>query len=163
MATNYQDIDGSISVIDFSITLGLISLSSDKQKVVVNYTGYAYPERTDVAITAYEYSLDNGVTWATMTPSESTIVTDLTFSEAGTAQTFEWQAKADEGVDFYNVPLRIRLQGTSGEDLTSYAYGSYLLERAIQNLSTILENSPFPSNYSGISGSDLKQFAPKLI
>lgn len=163
MSLNHYDIEGEISVTDFSITLGTGALSSDKQSIVLNYTGYAYPEKTDVEISVYEYSLDNGTTWSAMTPSISTVLTSLTFSESGTAHTFEWESKEDEGMDFYNTNLRVRLRGISGLDDTGLSYGSYLFERAVQNLSTISVSPEFPDSYSGISGSDLtRQLAPRL-
>lgn len=160
MPTNHHDVDGTISVTDFSILPGTAALSSDKQSIVISYTGYSYPERTDVAISTYEYSLDNGTTWSSMTTSST--ITGLTFSEDGTAHTFEWEAKADEGMDFYNTNIRVRFNATSGSDETGLTYTSYIFEREVTNLSTAAEDSPFPDSYGGLSGSDLLKMAPKL-
>jgi len=163
MATSYYDIEGSISVIDFSATIGASVVSSDKQKVIISYTGLAYPEKTDVALTTYQYSLDNGTTWYTMTPSSSTELSDLTFSSSGTTNSFEWEAKSDVGVDFYNITLRVRLRFTSGSDITSLSYKAYTFERITQNQATFESKSPFPDSYGGTSGSSLaRQYAPKL-
>jgi hypothetical protein len=163
MAINHHDLDGTISVIDFSLTFGTTSLSSDKQKVVISYTGYAYPELSNVALDTYEYSLDNGSTWTSMTPSGSTPLTSLSFTEAGTAHTFEWMAKEDAEMNFYNTNVRIRINAISGIEETGLTYGSFYLERAVENLSTAAQASSFPDSYSGQSGADLvRLLAPKL-
>jgi hypothetical protein len=155
MTIGHHDLDGMISVIDFSLTFGSAVLSADKQSLVISYMGYAYPELTNVAIDTYEYSLDNGTTWSEMTTSST--ITGLTFSENGTAHTFEWEAKTDAGMDFYNISLR-------GVEETGLTYTSFYLDRAVQNLSTAATASPFPDSYSGQSGADLvRALAPKLM
>lgn len=164
MTISHQDLDGNITVIDFSITFGTANLSADKQKIVINYTGFAYPELNAVSIDTYEYSLDNGSTWSEMTPSESTQLTGLSFTESGEENTFEWMAKEDVGVDFYNKTLRIRFNAVSGSDETGLTYTSYYFARETTNTAKdAADRLPFPENYAGISGRQLIQdLAPKL-
>jgi len=164
MAVNHRDFDGDIAVIDFAIVFGAAALSSDKQKVVISYTGYAYPELANVELDTYEYSLDNGSTWTAMTPSGSTQLTGLAFTEAGTAHTFEWMAKDDEGMAFYNVTFRVRMNGVSGADETGLTYGSFYLERnVIDYTAEDAMQLSFPDSYPGMSGYELKQqLAPKM-
>jgi len=164
MAINHKDIDGLIEVTDFSIMFGAASVSSDKQKVVINYTGYAFPELANVALDTYEYSLDNGSTWSAMTPSGATQLTSLSFTEAGAAHTFEWMAKDDEGMAFYNKTLRVRINAVSGLDETGLTYASYYLEHATENLADQADKqSSFPDSYAGMSGNELmRQLAPRL-
>jgi len=161
MALDQFDLDGYIKVIDFTLTIDSVVLSTDKQKLEITFTGYSFPERTDVDLYSYEYSLDNGVSWDTMTTSST--ITGLTFEEEGTEHTFEWDVKDDAGMAFYNIPLRIRFNAISGVDETGLVSGTFYLERIIENLSTENSASPFPDSYSGLSGSDLMQNAPKVV
>jgi hypothetical protein len=163
MAINHKDLDGFIEVTDFALIFSTAALSADKQKVVINYVGYGYPELSNVEIDTYEYSLDNGSTWTAMTPSGSTQLTSLAFSEAGTAHTFEWMAKEDEGMDFYNTNLRVRFNAISGVDSTGLIYTSYVFERGVTNLSQQTVQSPFPDSYAGESGWEITQaLAPRV-
>jgi hypothetical protein len=162
MAISHFDLEGDISITDFRIVFGSAALSADKQKVVISYTGYAYPAKSDVDLDSYDYSLDNGVTWSQMTTAST--VTSLTFAEAGTAHTLEWAAKEDEEMNFYNQTLHIRMTGTSGADETGMTSTSYYLERAVENLAQQATQSEFPDSYGGMSGSELlQQLAPKLV
>jgi len=163
MTIGNKNFDGEISVTDFSISFGSAAVSSDHQKVVINFTGYASPELTNVALDSYEYSLDNGTTWENMTPSSGTVLTSLTFSEAGTAHTFEWEAKTDEGTAFYNTTIRVRINATSGSEETGLTSASYYFERETTDTSAATRQSPFPDSYSGKSGTELIEgLAPRL-
>jgi len=163
MTIGNKNLDGEISVTDFSISFGSAAVSADHQKVVINYTGYASPELIDVVLDSYEYSLDNDTTWETMTPSAGTDLTSLIFSEAGTAQTFEWEAKTDEGTSFYNTNLRVRINATSGSEETGVTSTSYYFVRLTTNTSVAGQQSPFPESYSGKSGTELIEgLAPRL-
>lgn len=163
MAISHFDLEGTISVIDFRIVIGSAVMSADKQKLVISYTGYAYPEKLDVTLETYDYSLDNGVTWEQMTTASA--VTSLSFTEDGTVHTLEWQAKADEGTNFYNKTLRIRMNGVSDPDETGLTYKSYYLSRPVENLADqAATQSTFPDSYAGTSGYKLlQQLAPKLV
>jgi len=163
MALGKKDLIGDISVIDFRIVFGTAAVSSDHQKVVINYTGYAFPALANGELTTYEYSLDNGSTWQAMTPSSGTDLTSLGFSAGGTAHTFEWEAKADEGTDFYNVTVRIRMNAESGSDETGVTSTSYYFERTSTNVAQSAQPSPFPESYAGQSGNELMRgLAPRL-
>jgi hypothetical protein len=164
MAINHKDLDGLISVYDFTIVFGTAAMSADKQKLVINYTGYAFPELAAVELDTYEYSLDNGATWTAMTPSGTTQLTGLAFTETGTAQTFEWMAKEDEGTAFYNQTLRVRINAVEGFSETGLISTSYYIERATTNLaSEAAMASQFPDSYPGMSGNELmRNLAPRL-
>lgn len=162
MTIGNKNLSGDISVTDFRIVFGTAAVSSDHQKVVINYTGYASPELSNGALSAYEYSLDNGTTWSSMTPSSGTDLTSLGFTEAGTAHTFEWEAKTDEGTSFYNTTVRIRLNAESGSEDTGLTSTSYYFERAQSNVQPA-PDSPFPDSYAGQSGNELMRgLAPRL-
>lgn len=163
MTIGNKNLSGDISVTDFRIVFGSAAVSSDHQKVAIDYTGYASPELADGALTTYEYSLDNGSTWQAMTPSSGTDLTSLAFTEAGTPHTFEWEAKEDEGTDFYNVTVRIRMNAESGSNETGLTSTSYYFERTVSNIAQFAEPSSFPDSYAGQSGNELMRgLAPRL-
>jgi hypothetical protein len=163
MPIDIKEFGGSLNVLDFSISsIGEPVLSTDFTKVTLGYVGKANPQNTDVDLTAREYSIDNGVTWDTMTTAST--VTGLTFSIAGTANTLIWNIKQDLGNSIYNTQIKIRFQAQavfSAETITTdYKVRSiYLLKETIPP--TIRGESVFPSDYSGTSGTDLLKNAPK--
>jgi hypothetical protein len=154
----YKNLRGDILVRDFRITYGVPSLNANKTQVDLPYKGWANPILT-VNITAYEYSMDNGTTWSSMTTSSG--ITGLPFTTAGASFLFTWDAATDEGMNRYNNFIRVRLQATSGAHVTDYAYYTLYFERIQTNLAAIGANIPFPADYSGIPPSDLMKNAPK--
>jgi len=162
MPYSYKNLTGTISVKDFRIDLGVPGLSSDRTQAVIPYAGVADPMLT-ADLTVYEYSMDNGVTWETMTPSVGTDITALAFTPAGPAHQFDWEIKTDIGALQYNRYIRIRLKAHSGLSDTGYATATLFFEKITTDTSAVGRNAPFPPDYKGIPSSDLKANAPKVV
>lgn len=160
---DYKDLLATLDCITFKIVIGSPIVSADFQNLTIPYVGTANPALSDVEITDYEYSLDGGATYTTMTLSGS-VITGLTFSTSGTAHTLLWTARADLGVQFYNTPLVIRLIGYSAtQDLSTLpALKSFEVPRVVSQ-SNLTNNSPFPPDYKGTFGPDLLKNTPKSI
>jgi hypothetical protein len=156
-----KDFKGDIKVYNFRITYGVPSLTSNKQGILIPYNGIAEPALT-ANITSYDYSMDNGSTWTAMTPSGGTSLTGLSFTPSGASLNFTWLSKSQIGLSMYNNQIRIRLRATSGALLTAYAMYTLYFERTAVNLRAQQTGSPFPSDYSGVPGSDLLENAPKV-
>lgn len=158
-----KDLAGDLNVIDFKINIiGEPVLSVDFNQVALDVTGVANPENTAVDLVAYEYSLDNGVTWVAMT--SDSVITGLTYSPTGTANSFVWNIKEDLGNAIYNtaIKIRFRAQATFGATtvLTDYKVRSiYLSKETVQT--ELRPESIFPTDYSGTFGSDMLKNAPK--
>ena len=155
-----KDLVGSISASAFRIAYQAPTLSETKRQIIIPYTGYGNPSLT-AAMTTYEYSMDSGATWNTMTKSSGTVITGLSFVPTGTALTFTWEANIDIGSDRYNNQIIVRLQATSGSLLTTAALYTLLFERASTNQAVQADNLPFPDDYRGIPGNSLLENAPK--
>jgi len=155
-----KNLPADIQTYDFKVVFGVPSLSSDKQKVEIPYTGIA-----DAALTAdivvYDYSTDNGSTWEQMTPSSGTTLTGLSFTASGSSFQFDWEAKADLGLSLYNQTLRIRLQAESGGILSNLGLYQVYFERSVSDPSLDQENVPFPEDYKGVPGEQLLTNAPR--
>jgi hypothetical protein len=163
MTTSYKAFSGEISVTDFFIIFGAATISADKQKVVISYKGYASPALSDVVLSAYQYSIDNGSTWSAMTASAGTELSDLAFGLTGTSHTFEWEAKTDVDTAFYNISLRVRFNATSGVTSTGLTSGNFYFPRVTTNSTPVQTQLAFPASYAGQSGADLlKSLAPKF-
>jgi hypothetical protein len=82
MPIDNKDVLANINVVDFKISkIASPVLSADFTEVTLVYTGIADPERTaSVTLVDYEYSLDNGVTWDTMTAGAGSEIDSLTFN-----------------------------------------------------------------------------------
>ncbi|MBD3261250.1 MAG: hypothetical protein GF334_06130 [Candidatus Altiarchaeales archaeon] len=161
MTIGNRNITGSVEIRDFEITFGAIELVSNKSQMKFTYTGYAYPEYTNASLTVYDYSTDNGTTWSQMTASSDTDLAGLSFTEDGTTLTFKWEVKTDLGTSFYNKTLRIRMRALSGSTYSDLSTTSVLFSRSVSNVSTQNQAVPFPSDYSGVDGSELMKNAPK--
>lgn len=157
---------GRVNVIDFSISIGISSLSADFQKVIIPFTGTANPAQTSsVNIVSYEYSIDNGSTWNSMTLDSAESDTDnLTFDTDGEEYSLTWQAKTDIGTQIYNNSIQIRLnaQATFGSDTVTVVKMTLVsFPRSVSNQAKVGSSSPFPEDYSGILGEKLLTNAPR--
>jgi hypothetical protein len=162
MPYSYKNLTGTISVKDFRIDLGVPGLSSDRTQAVLPYAGVANPQLT-ADLTVYEYSMDNGVTWDTMTPSAGTVITTLAFTPAGPAHQFVWEIKTDVGALQYNQYIRVRLKAHSGASDTAFAAITLYFEKITTDTSAAGRSVAFPPDYKGIPSSDLMAKAPKVI
>lgn len=158
-----KDLAGDLNVIDFKInSIGEPVLSIDFNQVTMAVTGIANPENTAVDLVAYDYSLDNGITWEAM--STDSVITGLTFSPTGTANSFVWNIKADLGNAIYNTAIKLRFMAqaifNTETVLTDYKIRSIYLSK--ETVETVLRpESIFPTDYSGTFGSDMLKNAPK--
>jgi hypothetical protein len=166
MPIDNKDVLANINAVDFKIsTIANPVLSSDFTEVTLVYTGIADPERTaSVTLVDYEYSLDNGITWDTMTAGAGSEITGLTFNEAGEDYNFVWEIKYDLISSIYNIPIviRFRAQATFEADIVLTAYKTKIIN-IIKVLTTPepVGNPIFPDEYSGIPGIDILKNAPK--
>ena len=155
----YTNLPGDISIRDFRMLIGTPVLSTDREKITIPFTGIANPVLTADLMT-YEYSMDNGSNWITMTAGSGSDVTGLAFTALGGAFNFIWEAKANAGVLMFNTYIRIRIKAESGSYET--AYSTYIVYFERVTINTQLQTSPlFPVDYRGIPGSDLMAHAPK--
>ena len=162
MAVGNVDIQGDITAYDFRAPIQVPTLSTDKQQVLIPYLGIASPILT-ANLTSYQYSMDNGVTWSTMTPSGDSVLTSLSFTVSGTSLLIKWEFKEDIGTTLYNNFVRIRIRATSGIILSNYGMYTLNFERTVTNVAQANENVPFPQDYAGIPGTDLLVNAPKGV
>lgn len=165
MAIDYStNLPGRVNIVDFSITFGNPTQSSDFLKVTIPFTGKANPAKTSsVDLTSYEYSLDDGSTWSTMTAASGSDTSNLTFNVAGTDHSFIWQAKNDIGTRLYNNYIKIRFIATatfSGDSVTTTSTRYIYITRSVSDQGAATD-SPFPEDYSGIQGRDLLKNAPR--
>jgi len=158
------DIIANINVIDFKISkIDNPVLSTDFTELTLVYTGIANPVSTaNVTLIDYEYSLDNGITWDTMT-TES-VITGLTFNVAGEDYNFVWKIKDDLVSSIYNIPIVIRFRAQAIFDsdivLTTYKTKTINILKAITTPEPV-GNPIFPDEYTGVPGSDILKNAPK--
>lgn len=160
MTIGVKNLPSSLSVVTFKIVVGTPTLSSDFQSINIPYTGTANPARSGVSLSSYEYSLDGGTTWDTMTASSTTDTSGLTFGTGGTSLNFEWEARADIGGSIYNTAIMIRFIATQGGVSTLAATKSVIFNRTTVNQATE-DESPFPSSYKGTPGYLLMNQAPR--
>ena len=158
MTVDYIDLEADLSAMVFKTTIGTPTISSDGQDISIPYVGTANPARTDVEISSYKYSIDNGVTWVDMT-TESTL-TSLTFSTSGTSLTLVWKARNDISGSVYNTQLKVALIGVSGVYTTIETVKTFINERTVTT-STTAENPLFPATYKGVPGYTLMSNAPR--
>lgn len=162
-STNFS---GRVNVVDFSVVLGTATLSTDFQKVTIPFTGSANPARTSsVDIETYQYSLDSGTTWYTMTLDSTTSDTsNLTFDVNGENYQLVWKAKTDIGTSVYNNNIKIQIKATAtfGSDtITLTKLGYIYFARSVTNQAADADRSPFPEDYSGKQGNTLLENAPR--
>lgn len=160
MAIGLVDLQAAIGVYRFQIMIGTPSFDVTHTNLVIPYTTYGNPALVG-NLTIYEYSLD-GVVWTAMTAEAGTVTTNLTFSPTGEAQTFTWRLKADIGQNIYNKSIVIRLQATSGAVNTALAVYNAYFSKTVVNEELAQSTYKLPEDYSGISGSDLLEKAPKV-
>lgn len=160
MTIGVKNLTTSLSAVAFKIAIGTPTLSSDFQSINIPYTGTADPARSGVSLSSYEYSLDGGTTWDTMTASSTTDVAGLTFGTGGTSLNFEWEARADIGGSIYNTAIMIRLIGTQGGISTLAATKSVIFSRSTVDQAAD-DESPFPASYKGTPGYLLMNQAPR--
>lgn len=160
MPRGVKNLPSSLSVVTFKIVVGTPTLSSDFQSINIPYVGTANPARSSVSLSTYEYSLDGGTTWDTMTASSATSVSGLSFGTSGTSLNFEWEARADIGGSIYNTAIMFRFIATEGGVSTLPATKSVSFTR--QTVDQAAENeSPFPESYKGTPGYRLMSQAPR--
>ena len=153
----YTDLAGDISVRDFRMLVLTPALSSDRKQIVIPLSCIANPIVSG-DITVYEYSIDNGSSWETMTTSST--LTGLAFTAAGTTNSIAWEAKTDIAASIYNTYIRVRFKATSG--LYTTAYATYIIYFAKQTINAQLsQGSPFPADYKGTPGTELLRNAPR--
>jgi hypothetical protein len=159
----YKDLSADLNVITFKIVIGNPILSADFQNLAIPYVGTANPQLTDVDITDYEFSINNGVSYSSMTLTGS-VITGLTFGTAGTAHTLTWAAKTDLSTLLYNTQLVIRLMGYSATQglSTLPATKSFIVPREVTQ-ANLANTSPFPPSYKGLFGPELLKNAPKSV
>jgi hypothetical protein len=157
MSTAYRNLPGNISIREFRMLIGTPVLSTDKTQISIPFTGIANPTLT-ADLSVFEYSMDNGSNWNTMTTSSTT--TGLSFTSSGAAFTLVWEARSDAAALMFNTYIRIRLRAESGSYETAYATYIIFFEKITTN--TQLQTSPlFPPDYRGIPGTDLMANAPR--
>lgn len=156
MAT-FRDLAGDVYIRDFRILFGVPALSTDKHKVEIPFTGLANPALT-ANLTTYEYTLDGGLTWNTM--SSSSTISRLSFTEIGAPFTFIWDSYTDISSDMYNNTIRVRLGATSGSFVTATPMYILYFEK-ISTDTRLSRTPPFPNDYRGIPGTDLMKNAPR--
>jgi hypothetical protein len=142
------------------VLFGIPTLSADKLKVTIPFTGKANPILT-ADLSVYEYSLTNGATWIEMTAGSGSDLTSLDFTGSGASFTFVWEADSDIGPRLYNNYIRLRLKAESGLYETAVATYILYLEKVIINPTATAQAVPFPQDYRGIPGSSLLENAPK--
>lgn len=154
-----------LNALDFAVAIGTTTLSSDFQTVTVAFEGSANPAITSgVDITGYEYSMDSGETWSTMTiDSGSSDTANLTFDTDGESYSILWNAKTDLGSEIYNNSIRIRLtaQATFGTDVVSVTGTKYITFTRVSTNLIETSDSPFPDSYQGTPGDKLLENAPR--
>lgn len=160
------DLSGSVNAVDFAISIGHSSLSSDFQKITIPYTGNANPAQTSsVNIVLSQYSTDSGTTWNDMTlVSADSDTSNLTFDVDGESYNLVWQAKTDLGTQIYNnsIKIRIRAQATFGSDTVITTKMAFLyFPRSVSNQAQVGSTAPFPDDYSGTPGEKLLVNAPR--
>jgi hypothetical protein len=158
MAKSILNLPGSIGIYRFQITIGTPSFSVNHQQLVIPYTTYGNTALV-ADLTTYQFSLD-GSTWTTMTAAVGTVVSNLNFTPTGTAQTFTWEIKSDLPSGIYNKNIYIRLQATSGTMVTTMLNYTAYFTKEVANEAASAKNK-LPDDYTGISGSDLLENAPK--
>lgn len=160
-----SDLESALNVVDFKITsTGVTPISSPYTEITLNYKGIANLEDsgiTGVILTAYEYSINNGTSWHTMTTTSPT--TDLIFGVTGSVHTLIWDIKED--IDsIYNISIKVRLKAQATFEstslLTDYATIPVFIPKNIV-VSTPAPTPVFPQEYSGTVGSSLLKNAPK--
>jgi len=164
MASGLKNLNGSISVYELKMVLGVASLDTTTQfqDVLIPYTSIGNPADTNASLIQYWYSLDAGVTYSVMTPTSDTVTTGLTFSTSGTVNLFKWRIKYDLNNDIYNRSIKIAFKalGTEGYSLETSRFLYFprtIVDQTTVNSSTVL----FPNDYSGVAGYELLKFAPK--
>lgn len=159
MAKSILNLPGSIGVYRFQIEFGAVSFSENHRQLIIPYTTYGNTALVG-NLTTYQYSLD-GSTWVNMTAAAGTVISNLNFTPSGAAQTFTWEIKTDIPQGIYNKNIYIRLQATSGTMVTTMAtYSAYFTKTVVNEVES--GKNKLPEDYSGISGSDLLEKAPKV-
>jgi hypothetical protein len=129
-------------------------MSDNFNNTILVFIGVANPENTNVSLVSYQYSLDNGVTWLTMTAAAGSELTGLTFSPAGLPYNFIWAIKHDIGNSIYNIPIKIRFraQATFDSDTVQTVYKTKTIT-IVKNVIIPKTNVPpiFPADYSGVN------------
>ena len=164
MNTGYQDLPCSLSTYELKIILGAPYLdpTSSFRDLVIPYTGIANPSDSNVSLSRYWYSLDNGSTWEVMTPTAETSTTGLSFTPSGIASQFKWHIKDDIGSSIYNISIKIafKASGALGDSLEASRF--VLLSRTVVDQSDQGDELVrFPVDYTGIAGRDLLRNAPR--
>lgn len=155
--TDLKNLSGLVYIRDFRILFGVPALSTDKHQVTIPFTGLANPALT-ADLTTYEYTLDGGLTWNTM--SSSSTIYHLAFTPSGASFTFTWNSYTQIGADMYNNTIRVRLGATSGAFVTATPMYILYFEK-ISTDTRLSRTPPFPADYRGIPGTDLMKNAPR--
>jgi len=156
-----------LNVVDFNISsISTPVLSTDFTKATLTYVGIANPTNTSVNLTAYQYSLDGGVTWSNMTACAGSNITGLTFSPTGNSYSFIWSIRNNVGSNIYNRSIQIRFDATAtfGPDIiiTNYKQNTVYLPKVVSILN-IPVVPVFSPSYAGVVGSSLLKNAPKIV
>lgn len=158
-----RDFSGLLFVRDFQARINNPGLSADKSQIVIPYIGIANPALiASVSLTAYEFSMDNGTTWDTMSVTGDIIAT--TFTAVGNALSLVWDSKVQIGSLMYNNYIRIRIQAYNSANNLTADYANYILffEKIVTTPAS-RQSTQFPPDYKGIHGSDLMKNAPKAV
>jgi hypothetical protein len=154
---SFNNFEGSVAVYGLSVSLGQLTVSSNKKYIEVPYVGKASPDSSEVSLVKYKYSTNKGLTYMDMTPVSDTDTENLSFSELGTKGVFRWDAKKDIGNDLYNKNLLVVLQASGFGVTSSEVSRSVYLSRPLTNVAAEKAKTVFPEDYNGLNGSSYKQ------
>lgn len=152
-----RNLSGSLTIYDFKIQLSTPYFEGPY--VVIPYKGISNPTLTNVSLSNYQYSI-NGIDWEVLTPTNDTLLNNLTFIPTGNSFYFKWILT---NRNIFNKDIFIRMRAVHGDVYTAWATISVYFKKIIENKEFQKGITDLPEDYKGVEGSELLKNAPKII